>query len=205
MQVERPSAAEAEKQQHRKAEALPLASVQVAHAQRAATPPASVKPPHSPLTAKRSRMVKSFSQDAGGSIQSAAASAAAAVVSGGDSHGNNSSGAAATSSPSSMTQSVSEGQLQKHQHQHHYQEGSSRSGTSSSVGSGLSSLAGANMLHASSSKPSVVDEAEEFSCSASESGSLADLPMDKALKLGKDGAKKRSFFHFRKKEKKDLM
>ncbi len=172
---------------------------------RASTPPASslAKTSSPLLAAKRSRMVKSFSQDAGGSIQSAAASAAAAVVDGPAS--------AASAAPSSlpphpsapsgsggstMTQSVSEGQLQRHQHLR--LEGSS-------VGSALSSMAGG--MASSSSRPSVLAEEGEgdLSCSASESGSLADLPgLARGGKVKE--SKKRSFFHFRKKkEKKDLM
>ncbi len=118
---------------------------------RSSTPPVARS---SPLALKRSRMVKSYSQDAGGSIQAAAA----AVAAGAD----------------SMIQSVSEGQLQ------------CQSNNSSDL-----------KARFTGSKASVLEE-EEMSCSASESGSLAELSRTKE-------SKRRSFFHFRKKEKKVLM
>jgi len=161
------------------------------HDQRASTPPVSgsrAAAAGSPLALKRSRMmVKSYSQDTGGSIQQHAA--ASAVTS--------TRGPTAAASDASMISSLSEGQLQRRPPPPSITRGDSVQSRGSSVASG------AGGLGIGDSRPSVVEETLEESCSASESGSMSDL-------TAADKKKKRvstmSFFNFRKKkERKDVM
>lgn len=158
-------------------EAKTASSVQA----RASTPPAPVG--KSPASIKRSRMVKSISQDAGGSIQTAVASATVAV---GRRHDDQHDGGG-------MSSSVSESQLPS-QRPHPPIEATANSRT---VGSSLSMLSSASSNRSNSGL--TLSQLEEESCSeASESGSQTDLEAKKK--------KRRSFFNFRKKkEKKDLL
>ena len=105
--------------------------------------------------------------------------------------------------PSALTQSASDGQLQRQQHRPRLQL------DGGSVGSGLVAIGGS--LSATTPDPSSVPEEEEgdgASCSASESGSLAELNSGlSTASIGKvKESKKRSFFNFKKKkEAKDAM
>ncbi len=162
----------------------------------------------SPAASKRAKMmVKSYSQDASGSIGSAANSnstaAAGSVVS---QPGSIASAAASVAMNHAITTSASEGQLQ--QAKRHHASSNSPSLSSSRSGSSVSQLASSSSAAPSVSvtaasgiksdgaggtRPSVVEEMDE-SCSASDSGSVTDVSGKK---------KKKSFFHFkRKKEKK---
>ncbi len=102
----------------------------------------------------------------------------------------------------SMPQSTSDGQIVQRPHEHGVLK---RGG--SSEGSALYSMGSVGM-GSNHRKPSVVDETDELSISASpsESGSLAELHHgDGSVKERVKEHKKRSFFHFRKKKDKKAL